>query len=236
MTGLDPRPDLAIFDIDGTLLATDAFWLELGLGAVRAVYDRHGLDRALPSTDRFLDAIGLPIPAFWHAILPEDLRRLTDEIEAEAQELEEAAFAKGHGAMYPGARQLLTELAERGVRLGLASNCGRRYLESFLASFALEPLITEARCLDSPGVTVKADMVADILACADTRNAVMIGDRSSDREAARANGIPFVLFTGGFGEARPEPSDHVAADYGAVRALLLGEAAGGSAADGASAD
>jgi phosphoglycolate phosphatase-like HAD superfamily hydrolase len=216
-------PELVIFDIDGTLLATDAFWLEIGRRAVAAAYARHGVERELPDASRFLAAIGLPLPAFWEEILPADLHFLLEEVETEAEGLADAAFATGHGALYPGARALLDELARARVHLALASNCGRRYLDSFQKAFGLATVVTEARCQDSPGVGSKADMVADILAASGTRDAVMVGDRDSDRLAARANGIPFILFTGGFGGEEPRAGDYVARDYGEIRHYLLGE-------------
>ncbi|HMB71743.1 MAG TPA: HAD hydrolase-like protein, partial [bacterium] len=120
-----PRPDLVIFDIDGTLLATDAFWLEIGLNAVNKVYRKHGVREAPPTDERFLEAMGLPMRAFWEHVLPEAHHDLAEAVEAEAQELEQVAFGDGLGAMYPGARQLLVDLEAAGIDVALASNCGR---------------------------------------------------------------------------------------------------------------
>jgi len=211
-----------IFDIDGTLLATDRFWLDIGRNAVRRVYARHDIDEPLPDDRRFLDAIGQPMPVFWQQILPPERHPLRDEIESEAQELEGVAFAKGHGAMYPGARALLDELHAAGRTLGLASNCGQRYLDGFLDAFGLDRVIAEARCVDSPGIDTKGDMIADILASTGLERAVMIGDRDSDRAAARANRVPFILFAGGFGQPPATDGDRVVQDYGELRTLLLG--------------
>ena len=213
--------ELVVFDIDGTLLATDAFWLDIGRRAVATVYERHGIERELPSDRRLLDAIGLPMTEFWLYVLPEDLHSLEPEVELEAQELEEVAFAKGLGAMYPGARALLSDLHAAGTRLALASNCGRRYLEGFLDAFQLRPIIEEARCLDSPGVSSKADMVRDILAATSPGSAVMVGDRANDRESATLNRIPFILFAGGFLGTDPAEYDTVARDYQELRGFLL---------------
>jgi phosphoglycolate phosphatase-like HAD superfamily hydrolase len=218
-----PRPDLVIFDIDGTLLATDSFWLELGLSAVNRVYRKHGIRAAPPSDRRFLDAMGLSMRDFWEHVLPREHHRLADEVEAEAQELEQVAFAEGLGAMYPGARQLLTDLHAAGVGVALASNCGRRYLESFLDAFDLRAIVREAYCADSPGIGSKADMVRAILDATGARRAVFVGDRGGDRDAARAHGVLFVLFTGGFGPAPSVNGDRVANDYGEVRRLLLAD-------------
>lgn len=213
---------LVIFDIDGTLLATDEFWLDVGRRAVASVYEGHGIAAPLPPDGRFLDAIGLPMSRFWQHVLPAAHHGLADEIESQAQELEEAAFAEGLGAMYPGARRLMADLQADGRTLALASNCGRRYLDGFIRSFELAPLLAEARCVDSPGIRTKADMIADILETTGVRPAVMVGDRDSDREAARGNDVPFILFTGGFGPIAPLDGDGRAGSFGELRALLLG--------------
>ena len=100
--------------------------------------------------------------AFWEYVLPRDHHHLADEVEGEAQELEQVAFGDGLGAMYPGARQLLVDLHAAGIDVALASNCGRRYLESFLDAFDLRAIVREAYCADSPGIGSKADMVREL--------------------------------------------------------------------------
>jgi len=218
---------LVIFDIDGTLLATDRFWLDVGRRAVSTVLARHGIERPLPAADRFLGAIGMPMDRFWLHVLPEDLHHVAGEIEGEAQELEEVAFADGLGAMYPGARGLLDDLHAAGRTLALASNCGKRYLGAFVKAFRLGPILAAAYCVDSPGIRTKADMVGSILAETGTAapDSVMVGDRDSDREAARAHGVPFVLFGGGFFATPSENGDAVVRSFVELRGLLLPDAA-----------
>jgi phosphoglycolate phosphatase-like HAD superfamily hydrolase len=126
--------------------------------------------------------------------------------------------------MYPGARRLLDDLHGAGRSIALASNCSRRYLDAFVRAFQLADILCAARCADDPGISRKADMVRDILALTPDAPAVMIGDRDNDRDAARANGLPFVLFAGGFSGTAPRDGDQVARDYGEVRRLLLGAA------------
>ena len=105
--------------------------------------------------------------------------------------------------------------------LGLASNCGQRYLDAFVAAFELQSILDVARCVDTPGMHSKADMIADIVERTGARNAVMIGDRDNDRDAAQASRVPFVLFRGGFHAAEPTDGDRVVNDYGELRDLLL---------------
>src|SRR4030095_11351702 len=73
-----------------------------------------------------------------------------------------------------------------------------------MKGLGLSKWIEEARCLDSPGTTSKALMVADLLDTFGTRAAVMVGERQSDRDAAWENGLPHVHFVRGFAEVGEE--------------------------------
>jgi uridine kinase len=97
----------------------------------------------------------------------------------------------------PGALETLVQLRDAGVSIGLASNCGRGYLEHMLRALPLGEHVTAARCLDSPGVQDKSGMLGQLLEQFGTRSAVMVGDRRTDAEAARANGLPHVHLASG---------------------------------------
>ena len=65
-----------------------------------------------------------------------------------------------HGAtLLAGVEETLADLSARGVRLGIASNCSPEYLELMLTRAGLERWIEEGRCLASPGVRDKGDMI-----------------------------------------------------------------------------
>jgi phosphoglycolate phosphatase-like HAD superfamily hydrolase len=51
----------------------------------------------------------------------------------------------------------------------------------------------------------------------------MVGDRDTDREAARSNRVPFVLFRGGFDPIAPVDGEGRAASFAELRGLLLGD-------------
>src|SRR6185369_13551813 len=96
------------------------------------------------------------------------------------------------GILYPDVPETLQALHADGLQLGLASNGRTAYVETVLTTYGLGDLFI-------PRVT--ADMVGDktsVLRFYRYRlglppNAVvMIGDRASDVEAARAVGCPFI--------------------------------------------
>jgi ribonucleotide monophosphatase NagD (HAD superfamily) len=96
----------------------------------------------------------------------------------------------------PGARELLERLRRSGLKLGLASNCSRDFLEQGLRALGDGTCIDRARCLDSAQVRDKSDMVAQLLECFGTRSAFLVGDREVDGRAARANAVPFIHLRG----------------------------------------
>lgn len=85
--------------------------------------------------------------------------------------------------------------------MGIASNCGAAYLQAMWQELGLARWVREARCLDTPGMGSKRAMLADLMRCLRAESAVMVGDRSGDRDAAWANGLPHIHCTRGFASA-----------------------------------
>jgi uridine kinase len=112
------------------------------------------------------------------------------------------------------------------VRVGVASNCAQGYLDHMLDRLGMGRFVEEARCLDSPRVRSKADMIADLLEAFGTRSAVFVGDRATDRDAAWENGLPHVHCDFGFASAGEEvAAEGCIEDLGALAAVLAGREA-----------
>jgi hypothetical protein len=91
-----------------------------------------------------------------------------------------------------GRPQTLRDLRSRGLRLAVASNGRTRYVETVLATYGLGDLFLERVTADQVG-----DKTAVLRAYIDRLGTtaaatVMIGDRASDVEAARAVGCRFI--------------------------------------------
>jgi phosphoglycolate phosphatase-like HAD superfamily hydrolase len=194
--------DCVVFDLDGTLVATDRFWVRAARAGARRAFRELELERELPGADEWLGMVGLPLDQGFDRVfadLDETARRL---IQRRCVEEEEAALVAGGALLMPGAGEVLRSLEAFGVRIGIASNCAGSYLHHMLSALDLGEYVRESRCLDSPGVHSKADMIADILSVYGTRSAVMVGDRAGDAEAAHANGIPHVHLADGLAPKR----------------------------------
>lgn len=193
-----PPFDAVLFDLDGTLLATERFWLPAARVGARRAFEELGLEREPPSAEEWLSLVGLPIKQGFRDLFADLEHAQADLILARCTEEEHFAMKAGGAALLPGVTEILETFARRGVAMGIASNCYQGYLDTALETVGLGRWIEEARCLESPGIRDKAGMVADLLDTFGTRSAVMVGDRAGDRDAAHANGLPHVHLSNGF--------------------------------------
>ena len=203
-----PRPpflfDAVVFDLDGTLVATDRFWVDAARAGARRAFAELAIEHSMPTATQWMSVVGHPIGSGFERLFPDLPEKSRKRIQALCEEEERKALKSGQAALLPGVEATLSALRERGARLGVASNCGQDYLDSMMHGLGLDRWIEEGRCLDSPGTTSKALMVANLLDTFGTRAAVMVGDRRSDRDAAWENGLPHVHFTRGFAEKGEE--------------------------------
>ena len=217
--------DAVLFDLDGTLVATDRFWVQAARTGTRRALTELGIEREVPGAREWMAMVGRPageaFAALFTDLAPAAVAVVRDACFAEERRL----LAAGGAALMPGALETLGRLREAGLAIGIASNCTGSYLEHMLEALALRGMVDEARCLDSPGVGNKADMIEQELLALGTRRALMVGDRSLDRDAAWDNGLPHVHCAFGFAPAGEEvAAEGRIEDLGELPALLAGRA------------
>ena len=193
--------DAVLFDLDGTLVGSHGVWLAQAREAAREVLAEVGRAASTPSPERFAAAFGQPArEVAAHALAGEPpavraaFANRFDELRASA------GGVRGVSPM-PGAFALLEDLRQGGAKLAIATNAGRGFLALAMdgpeaGGLGFGAAIDAGRCLDSPGVRDKSDMLADLLQLFGTHSAVMVGDSFGDARAAAACGIGFVHFTG----------------------------------------
>ena len=198
MSATDFPFEAVLFDLDGTLVATDRFWVPAARVGAKRAFAELGLEREIPTPEEWMGLVGLPLAegfdALFEDLSPEQRKVILDRCVEE----EHFALDAGRAALLPGALEVLQQLRRRGVRTGIASNCSQRYLDAAMEGMGLGEWVEEGRCLESHGIGNKADMLSDLLITFDTQSAVMVGDRQGDFLAAQANSLPFVLCENGF--------------------------------------
>jgi phosphoglycolate phosphatase len=179
-----------IFDLDGTLLQTHHHSCHAAHETLRAL--------GLPDVPDALVMrhIGEPADVFLRAIAPgypdpAAFERLFDA--------NEQAALRRVGKLYDGVPELLQQLADSGYQLAICSNGSRDYVETALATTGIRPFFSRLACAGE--YSGKAAAVAAIIREWSSALAVVVGDRVHDMDAARANGVPFIAVTYGYGGA-----------------------------------
>lgn len=196
--------DAVIFDLDGTLVATDRFWVDAAREGARRAFAELEIEREMPSRDQWMNLVGLPLALGFDQLFADLDPKQRRHVYMRCVEEENRALKAGQAVLIPGVEATLADLHARGVRLGIASNCGQDYLDSMMHELGLARFIEQARCLDSPRMQSKGAMVGDLLEAFATRAAVMVGDRLGDRDAAWENGVPHVHLARGFAQPGEE--------------------------------
>ncbi len=213
---------VAIFDLDGTLADTSADLIASANGTLAELGHPGLLD---PLADRAIAFAG------GRAMLREGLARariaepgLVDRLYPRLLDLYEAAVAV-HTRPYEGAEEALEQLAADGWKLGICTNKPER-----LALILIEELgLTRhfAALLGADTLPVKKPdprhLLETIARVGGTpERSVLVGDTVTDRDTARAAGVPCVLV--GFGPDGGAVSalqpEAIVAHYDALPALL----------------
>ncbi len=213
------RYTTVFFDLDGTL--TDP--AEGILNAVR--YALREMNKPLPREEIMTEFIGPP--------LFDGFRRLAGLSEEEALTAvntfrvyfsETGIF---ENRLFDGIPALLSALRAKGIRVGLATSKPEIFARRILAHFGIDSYFSSVTGIplgdersEKKEVILRAMKKEGIL---DPKNAVMIGDRRYDIEAAHAVGLCAIGVLFGFGseeELRAAGADALALDISSLASLL----------------
>lgn len=204
-----------LFDVDGTLFSSEGIIGQVYQTAFEKFFERYPNKRELaetPALPAILDQIGKPVVEIFRNLVPdlsEDDRRAISGLVLE--DLVER-IGRGEGEHYPGVTETLRELRARGYSFFAASNGRREYVEAILKFNGTRDWFAEVPAIDGKAIKNKNDLVRSVVdrhgLGPDT--AVLIGDRASDRDGARAGGLPFVACRFGHATADDEHAGAVA--------------------------
>ena len=215
------RLKLAVFDVDGTLVDSQAHIV----AAMARAFASEGL--AAPSRAAVLGHVGLSLPSVMAGLAPgADAARIGRLV---------AAYREGSAALrsggdvsplYPGARAALGRLRARGdVVLGIATGKSRRGLCEVLEAHGIAGWFQTVHCADDHPSKPDPAMLRAALAetGADAADSVIVGDTTFDMEMGRAAGIaPLGVAWGYHGAADLASAGavRVIGDFGALDGAL----------------
>jgi phosphoglycolate phosphatase len=185
------RRPLIIFDLDGTLYETGSVLVK---AVTMAAAD---LGLAQPSEGRILAGIGLKSGAFCDEVLPEADAETRGRFSRLCSQYERELIGR-FGGLYDGVREALSDLVNLGADLAICTHGSEAYARSILASFDLEDYFVVIK--GASDQCTKTELVAEIIAEVGTDWAIVVGDRESDRRAARSHNLPFILTNYGYSD------------------------------------
>jgi phosphoglycolate phosphatase len=190
----DTRPQLVIFDLDGTL--TDS-----AHGIVSSF--RHALREVgipVPEGDLAARIVG---PPMHHTLRAMGLGDRADAAIA-AYRADYTSRGWAMNSVFDGIPGLLADLRAAGIRLAVATSKAEPTARRIMAHFELDDHfeVIAGASLDGSRAT-KADVVAHALAQLEPvpERVVMVGDRAHDVEGAAAHGIDTVVVGWGYGRS-----------------------------------
>lgn len=95
----------------------------------------------------------------------------------------------GKGALYPNVKEVFTHIKENNCSIYIASNGLKEYLQAIVSYYALDQWVTETCSIEQIQSLNKSDLVKTILSKYDIKEAAVVGDRLSDINAAKDNGL-----------------------------------------------
>lgn len=193
------RPRIVVFDNDGTLVPSHRAANPAIQRGFRRFVEMTGIEAEPPSDARIRELTGQPGSDFFRALLPARLQAQADTLRSICIG-EEVAAMRESASFYEPLGETIDELRERGVRLAIATNGGRRYIEAVGERLGYEERFDRVFYHGYRGIVSKSEMVRAALAELGPGPGIFVGDRTADAAAARDAGIPFIGCAYGYGE------------------------------------
>jgi phosphoglycolate phosphatase len=192
-SGVTARPELVIFDLDGTL--TDS-----ARGIVSSF--RYALSEVGEAVPDHPDLAGMVVgPPMQNTLGRLGLGAKTDAAIA-AYRADYTTRGWELNEVFDEIPELLSDLRDAGVRLAVATSKAEPTARKILAHFGLDRHFEVIGGASPDGLRAsKSDVLAHVLAQLDPRpgHVLMVGDRSHDVEGAAHHGIDTVVVEWGYG-------------------------------------
>lgn len=190
--------DSIIFDLDGTIFQTDKLVIPAFENTFKQLADEGYVLGYEPTHDDLLAVIGLTLDDIWENLIPGQTKEVYTKASKYLLENELNGLKDGYGALYPNVVETLLEFKNLGYRLFIASNGLKDYVDNVLSNFRINHLFEAVYSAGEYKTETKIELVNKLISDLDMKKAIMVGDRSSDVEAGKANGLFIIGCNFGF--------------------------------------
>jgi len=177
-----------IFDMDGTLFQTDKI-LESSLeDTFNHLKSLNKWEKETP-IDKYREIMGAPLPKVWETLLPNHSQEVREETDAYFLERLIENIRSGKGDLYPNVMEIFRFLTESNCTIYIASNGLIEYLAAIVDFYHLDNWVTETCSIQQIESLNKSDLVRTIIDKYGITHGAVVGDRISDINAAKDNGL-----------------------------------------------
>lgn len=174
--------------MDGTLFQTDKI-LEISLeAAFDYLRSRDEWTKGTP-IEKYREIMGATLPVVWETLMPDHSDAVRETANDFFQKHLIATIHNGKGALYPHVYELFEYLKQAGCSIYIASNGAIEYLQAIVSHYKLDAWVTETFSIQQIDSLDKADLVSVILRKYNIEHAAVVGDRLTDINAAKKNGL-----------------------------------------------
>ena len=194
---MTPRLRLVLFDVDGTLVDSQADIIS----AMRVAFGDVGLP--CPDREAVLSIVGLSLDHAMARLTPQQ----PETVHAALVLAYKSAFRVQRLAgaelpvLFPGAREMIDQLsAEPDILLGVATGNSQRGIEGMLDTLGLQKVFVTRQVADHHPSKPHPSMILTAISetGVDTVDTVMVGDTSYDMDMARAAGVAGIGVSWGY--------------------------------------
>lgn len=179
-------------DIDGTIFSSEEIIYPAYAEAMQSFTEEHGLDIQTPSKERIMPEIGKPVKTIFENLFPDLNDALRNALSDKVLQTLVAMIDNGAGDYYPEIEETVKTLTRKGGVILVASNGRQPYIDAILRAAKIFEYVSNPTYIDGKTIFTKSDILRHYVATGfSAREILMVGDRKSDWDAARAIGCDF---------------------------------------------
>ncbi len=190
-----------LLDIDGTVFSSEEIIGRTYQKEFSHFIEEHGLSIPIPDLPFIMEQIGKPIVEIFRNLAPGIDSSMQLVLSENILHSLVASIDAGEGHYYEKVSEVTSELHRRGYQLFGASNGRYPYIDAILRYMKVRDLFTDVPVVNNENIHNKTELVSWILSAYGLKpeEALMVGDRYSDRDAGVHNGCPFAACRYGHG-------------------------------------
>ena len=193
-----------IFDCDGTIYDNKGVGDTGNIKGIERTFQELKIKAKLPEKKDILKRCGMPNPDFFVGLIPDKYFKSAYPLAYKytLEEITKLVMAK-KGELFNGTVKTLKALKNKSLKLGLVTNCEKDYIRALIDTYSLDRFFDLIMSVEEINGD-KGDLIKIGLKKLGIKpkEALVVGDRKSDCDAAKKAGCKSVAVTYGYGSAQ----------------------------------